>query len=108
MDTITFDNLPEAVTRLHYQLNELKELILNQNKPQSDRWFDLLELCKYLPDKPAKATVYTWVRERRIPYHKKGKKLAFLQSEIDEWIKQGKQNTVLEIEAGATESLNRL
>ncbi|MBK7223176.1 MAG: helix-turn-helix domain-containing protein [Saprospiraceae bacterium] len=53
----------------------------------------------YHPDKPTKATVYSWVSAVQIPVHKGGKKLRFLKSEIDTWLKQGKklsnQDTVL-------------
>ena len=34
---------------------------------------------QYLPDRPAKQTVYGWVFQKKIPYHKKGKKLQFLK-----------------------------
>ena len=45
------------------------------------------ELCAYLPSHPAKQTVYGWVSAKQIPVHKINKALAFLQSEIDEWLK---------------------
>ena len=96
---VTYDNLPEAVTRVLYKLNRLEELVINQRNPEPDAWFDILGLCDYLPDKPAKATVYTWVRERKIPYNKQGKKLAFLKSEVDAWLKEGRQKTASEIKA---------
>ena len=98
---VTHDNLPEAVTRMIHKLDRLEELVINQRNPEPDAWFDILGLCDYLPDKPAKATVYTWVRERKIPYNKKGKKLAFLKSEIDTWIKSGRHKTTAEIQAEA-------
>ncbi len=69
-----------------------------QQKPETDQWFDLTELCEYLPDKPAKATVYAHVSANAIPCHKGAKKLRFLKSEIDVWLKQGKKKTVSEIE----------
>ena len=95
---ITYDSLPGAVSKIIYKLELLERLILNYSQPESDVWFDINELCKYHPSKPAKVTVYTWVRERRIPFHKNGKKLTFLKSEIDSWLKQGRQKTVSEIE----------
>ncbi len=66
-----------------------------------ERWYNLNELCEYLPDRPAAATVYGWVHNAIIPHHKSGKKLRFLKSEIDLWLKQGKKKTVSEIEAQA-------
>jgi excisionase family DNA binding protein len=107
MDTITFDNLPEAISRLHRRLNEIEQLIIQQSTPEQDAWFNLEELCAYLPDKPTKATVYTWVRERHIPYHKHGKRLAFLKSDIDNWIKEGREKTRSEIKAEAPTYLKK-
>ncbi len=66
---------------------------------EPERWFDLSELCEYLPDKPVKPTVYGWVHNRVIPCHRRGKKLYFLKSEIDVWLKSGRKKTVAEIAA---------
>jgi excisionase family DNA binding protein len=74
-------------------------------KESENTWFDLNELCTYLPDKPAKPTVYAWVNQGIIPYHKGGKKLRFLKSEIDEWLRQGKQVTKSETNKGMDQFL---
>lgn len=66
--------------------------VQGQQSAEADRWFDLKELCKYHPDKPTKPTVYGWVSAGTIPVHKGGKKLRFLKSEIDNWLKQGIKN----------------
>ncbi|MBZ5859451.1 helix-turn-helix domain-containing protein [Flavihumibacter profundi] len=91
-----FELLLERLTAIEATLSEMK----NQSPKMaidSYQWFDLVQLQTYLPDKPAKPTVYEWVRKRLIPYHKKGKKLSFLKSEIDEWLKEGRRKTVKEI-----------
>ncbi len=67
-----------------------------EQQTEADRWFDLNELCIYHPDKPSKPTVYGWVHSGLIPVHKGGKKLRFLKSEIDNWIKQGRKKTLAE------------
>jgi excisionase family DNA binding protein len=86
--------------------NILKALKSEQpNYP--DHWFDLNELCEYIPDKPSKQTVYGWVHAGIIPYHKGGKKLRFLKSEIDNWLKQGRRKTVNEIASEAETYLNK-
>lgn len=77
------------------------------HQPNSDRWFSLDDLCQYMPDKPSKATVYGWVCAGIIPVHKGGKKLRFLQSEIDAWMKQGRKSTNAEITADATKYLKQ-
>lgn len=86
------------------RLNNIESLLLDiKHKPkdqntqtETDRWFDLNELCNYHPDKPSKPTVYGWVHDGLIPVHKGGKKLRFLKSEIDTWIKQGRKKTISE------------
>lgn len=59
---------------------------LNLISNKNDKWLSLSELIEYLPSKPAPATVYGWVSKKTIPYHKCGKRLSFLKSEIDEWV----------------------
>ena len=94
---ILINSISERITA-----NILKAVIGVQSA-ESDRWFDLNELCKYHPDKPTKPTVYGWVNAGSIPVHKGGKKLRFLKSEIDTWLKQGRKKTLDET-ARETES----
>jgi excisionase family DNA binding protein len=77
--------------------NSIKKVLNNQQAEQpteTDRWLDLKELCIYHPDKPSKPTVYGWVNAGTVPVHKGGKKLRFLKSEIDSWLRQGKKKDV--------------
>ncbi len=73
----------------------------------NEEWLNLNQLCQYLPDKPAKATVYGWVHHRLIPCHKGGRNLRFLKSEINNWLKQGKKSTISEINAETDNYLAR-
>lgn len=59
---------------------------LNMISNKEQKWLTLSELIDYLPTKPAPATIYGWVSKKTIPYHKCGKRLSFLKSEIDEWV----------------------
>jgi hypothetical protein len=96
---LTLETLPKAFTHLTNEVSEIKRLLLeksNEQPTQTDRWFDLADLCIYRPDKPAKATVYGEVHKGVIPVHKRGKKLMFLKSEIDAWLKQGRKKTLAE------------
>ncbi|MBL0342688.1 MAG: helix-turn-helix domain-containing protein, partial [Bacteroidetes bacterium] len=76
-------------------------------KPIPDRWLDLNELCIYHPDKPSKPTVYGWVNAGIIPVHKGGKKLRFLKSEIDAFLKLGRKQTLAEIASEADSYLKK-
>lgn len=101
---ITFEHLPKAVTQLMIKLDNIEQLLLKNSKQaqtQTDQWFDLTELCEYLPDKPVKATVYGWVHSSVIPFHKRAKKLFFLKSEIDNWLREGRRKTLAETAAQA-------
>lgn len=93
--TITQITPPELETLIE---NSIKKVLNTQNeKPtETDRWFDLTELCQYHPDKPTKPTVYGWVNAGLIPVHKGGKKLRFLKSEIDNWLRKGRKKTLAE------------
>lgn len=105
---ITLEKLPQAVFELRETVNNIERLLLqksNEHRLETDRWFDLTELCNYLPDKPVKATVYGWIHHSLIPYHKRAKKLSFLKSEIDQWLKAGRKKTLAETEAEATQYL---
>jgi excisionase family DNA binding protein len=79
----------------------------SEHPAEIERWFDLNELCTYIPDKPSKPTVYGWVNAGSIPVHKGGKKLRFLKSEIDSWLKQGRRKTLAEITSEAEANLKR-
>lgn len=101
-ENLTFEQLPSAVAELTREVASLKELITDKfaatgTAGTQDKWMSLDELCDYLPDKPSKATVYGWVNVRKIPYHKRTKKLAFLRSEIDQWMQEARRKTADEL-----------
>jgi excisionase family DNA binding protein len=101
--TITQITAPELETLIE---NSIKRVLSSQQAVQpteTDRWFDLNELCDYHPDKPSKPTVYGWVNVGCIPVHKGGKKLRFLKSEIDSWLRQGRKKTLAEIATEAAQ-----
>lgn len=107
---LTLETLPKAFTHLTNEVSEIKRLLLEKSNEQPheiDRWFDLIELCNYHPDKPSKPTVYGWVNAGIVPAHKGGKKLRFLKSEIDIWLRQGKKKTVAETASEADNYLKK-
>lgn len=52
-------------------------------------------------------TIYGLVHKMEIPNSKRGKRLYFKRSEIDEWISQSRRKTRVEIEQEATNYLLR-
>jgi hypothetical protein len=103
-----FESIEARLSNIESLLLDIKHTPPPQEElPYPDRWFDLDELCNYLPDKPAKATVYGYIHFGKIPYHKGQKKLRFLKSEIDTWLKEGKRKTFAETASEADEYINK-
>ena len=94
--TITQITPPELETLIENSIKKILSAQKTEPTTEADRWFDLNELCQYLPDKPKKPTVYGWVNAGLVPVHKGGKKLRFLKSEIDNFLKQGRKKTLAE------------
>lgn len=94
----SFEQLPEAVTQLCADMALVKEMLLKapQPKPETDQWFDIDELAAYT--RLAKPTIYG---RKDIPSHKQGKRLMYLKSEIDAWLKQGRRLTQADAAADA-------
>lgn len=91
-----FEALETRLHNIEALLLDIKYSTQSPIEQNNDQWFDLNELCNYHPDKPKPATVYGWVFASKIPVNKGGKKLRFLKSEIDEWLKQGRKMTLAE------------
>lgn len=109
--SITFNDLPAAVSYLVEKIDRLESLLEKHNQapvPEpASKWMDVKELQAYLPDHPAAPTIYGWIRNGLIPYYKKGKKLSFKRSEIEEWMNSARQQTEAEMEAAAQDYVNR-
>ena len=106
---ISFNDMPQALAYLIGKVDNIESLlssIPSTKAEPTDRWFNLQELCDYHPDHPAKQTVYGWVSQHIIPYHKDGKKLRFLKSEIDAWLNSGAFSSTAELQADALQFIN--
>lgn len=105
----TFDTIPQALDYIIQKLDELHTRVGSlesiRTEPQ-DRWFDIKDLCDYLPQRPAPQTVYGWTSAKQIPYHKNGKKIIFLKSEIDAWLIGETIKSTRDLEAEAKEYVN--
>lgn len=103
---ITFEDLPKAMSWMMDKLDKLDSKIDGLNyAPQTqtaDQWMNLKELCEYIPSHPAEQTVYGWTSCHQIPFHKRGKRIMFLKSEIDEWLHAGKIKSEKDLEDEAS------
>lgn len=103
METITFEQLPKAITDLSLKLERIETLLLSNTNGTSSKNNDELitieEAAKFLH--LSKPTIYSKVSKAEIPYMKRGKRLYFSKLELTDFIKQGrvKSNEELKSEA---------
>lgn len=91
-EKITFDNLPEAISELHRKVDKLLSQPRSNNQAdEADRLLTIEQFIDYLPEHPARQTIYGWVNERYVPYEKHGKRLYFRKSTIDNWLLKGRE-----------------
>ncbi|EFK33148.1 MULTISPECIES: helix-turn-helix domain-containing protein [Chryseobacterium group] len=97
LQNISFENLPQAVAFLIRELAEIKHLVSKEDVviPLKKIPIGIDEVASLIGK--AKPTIYTLVRERKIPCYKNGKKLYFFEEEILNWISKGKKKTLQEI-----------
>lgn len=93
------------ITEFKDILNSAIEETVNRTlaavKPPEPEYLTIDQLRGYLPQKPAKQTVYQWVHFKQIPYHKRGKTVLFKKSEIDQWISETRRTTLEEAQRRA-------
>lgn len=83
-------------------VNMLFEKFKETNLTTQDRFLNIDEVSILIGYK--KSSVYGLVKKKNIPYHKKGK-LYFLESEIIDWLKNGKKTNSQDIKRSADEYL---
>ena len=105
METITFEQLPQAVSRLHEKLDNFEQLLreVNYSSPEADELLTIAQAAKFL--NLSTPTIYGKVSRNEIPVNKQGKRLYFYKSELAEWIKSGRKKTFAEIKQEAEEYL---
>ena len=86
----TFDSLPGLVAEINKKIDTLMENQGSRAK-EEDYLMSMEDLREYLPEHPARQTVFGWVNNRKIPYEKYGRRLYFRKSEIDRWLLNGRQ-----------------
>ncbi len=96
---ITFNEIPQELSTIKQDVQMIKDFILNSRKDSEvKQWFNIEQLCEYLPQQPVKSTIYGLVHAGKIPNHKQGKKLIFKKSEIDLWIESHKRKSPVDLE----------
>jgi excisionase family DNA binding protein len=100
-----FEEIVARLERMEIWLERIESFFTGGNTQETDefQWYSLEELVKYLPTHPAKPTVYSWIHTNQIPHSKRGKRLYFKKSEIDEWLQSGRCKTMAEIQKDAAD-----
>jgi len=98
--TISFENLPDAVSQLHDKLNNIEKLLLSRSSsvPQ-DSLLTIQEASELI--KLSVHSIYGLVSKSKIPVSKKGKRLYFSKQELISWINTGRKKTTSEIQVEA-------
>ena len=90
LDTITFEQLPQAVANILDGIAEIKSICNDIRDKDSckDAFLTVEELCAYHPDHPSQQTVRRWKRLGYFPFYKDpdSRRVKFKKSEIDAWI----------------------
>jgi len=91
MNTITFNDIPTYLLELNRKVDILLSKVDEPQEQNEDKLFTIEELIAYLPEKPARQTIYGWVNNRLVPFEKYSKRLYFRKSDIDTWLSNGRQ-----------------
>lgn len=90
---ITFDRLPEVVgqllSKVDYIIDKLDNGVVGDARSANDQHciMTLDEVCRMIGKR--QSTVYALTSARKIPFHKRGKKLYFFKDELIRWIESG-------------------
>lgn len=99
---LTFEQLPDAVSRLFLKLEGIEQLLMQSNCPAptvSEDPITIQQAADFI--KLSVSTLYMLVSRSQIPYMKKGKRLYFSKKELNEWIKTGRKKTIAEMDIEA-------
>lgn len=104
METLTFDQLPKAVTMLTKEVSELKRLLIEKQETPTEQPEQLLtiqEAANFLS--LSVPTMYSKVSKNELPYMKRSKRLYFSMTELMHYLKQGriKTNSEIQVEAAS-------
>lgn len=97
MEPVTLTSYSNAAFE-HLILNTvLKALSLASSSPKMEEsYLDIAQAASFL--RIPKSTLYSYTSKRLIPFYKRGKRLTFRQTDLEQWLLEGKKKSVAEIE----------
>ena len=99
----TNDKLPEIIEPEQEAGREETDT-KNQPAIYNKKYLNIDEAVEYL--NMAKATIYIYTSQKKIPHFKRGRNLFFKRDELDNWIEGGRRRTKAEIDQMAEDYLN--
>ncbi|MFO8065952.1 MAG: helix-turn-helix domain-containing protein [Bacteroidales bacterium] len=107
MNTLTFDQLPNEVSRQNERLERIENLLKElkeQNQPETpDELLTVEQAAEFLS--LATPTIYGLVQRGELPVMKRSKRLYFSKHELLAYLKKGRKKSIEEIEAEADQYL---
>lgn len=102
-ETLTFDQLPQAVASLTQEIGEIKKLLIEKSNLQSaeitEQLLTVEQAAQFL--NLSVPTIYSKVSRGELPVMKRTKRLYFSSTQLMEYLKQGCRLSNDEIEAKA-------
>ena len=98
MEHFTFDQLPQAFSRLLLKVENIEKLL--QERSAAEQKEDVLLTIHQAAELLTLSvpTLYSLVSKRKLPANKKGKRLYFSRDELTNWVKSGRMSTLSELE----------
>ena len=103
-------NLLEDTKLLSAKLDVISKKIsesVSSSSKNDDQRMDVTEAQQYIPGHPAVQTIYGWTSNNQIPYHKIGKRIFFVKSELDEWLSKEQHQSQEDLQREAEEFVNK-
>jgi excisionase family DNA binding protein len=105
--TLTFDQLPLAVSLLAQKLENIERLLTERSEQvpteQPDQLLTIEQTAEFLS--LAVPTIYSMVSRKEIPFMKRRKRLYFSRAELTAYLKEGRHKTNAEQSALADDYL---
>ena len=91
METVTFDNLPAAVSLLLREVAIIKNSLQVSVTEPVDQLFTVEQAAQFLT--LAKPTIYAMISRGELPNLKRGKRVYFQKSDLLSYLKAGRRKT---------------
>jgi excisionase family DNA binding protein len=108
MESLTFDQLPQAVIQLYSKLENIEKLLLeksNPPQPEADALLTVIQAAAFLS--LSVPTVYGLISKGELPVMKRSKRCYFSKQELMAYLREGRKKTVSEIDQAAQVHINR-